>query len=440
MLFTLLTLLTALGLAAVAGWFSIIGVMAIYAGAPIHALIAGVMIEAGKLVTTSWLYRNWDHATWLLKAPLIFFTVVVMLATSMGVFGFLSKAHLEQGAATINNTPKIERLEQQIAREKSRIEQNNKIIAQLDATLDSYIGKDRADRSVQIRQRQEPQRKQIRAENAEANKLIDQYSDEKFKLSAEVRQMQLEVGPIRYIAELIYGAGNTDANIEAAVRMFSLLLVSTLDPLAVVLLIAANHSIMRRRNEKEIKKNKDSGKDSKEIPSPDPRNDDKEVIEEDLKVDKVGLGLRPVDFFGNNELRTKAAIYEEVPKEVSPILNEEEATQIQETNRSSSPENVPIGPSVDEKTLHGTDQTIQEGGLPTVVTEKPEEVASPAPARVNTKGSWTLDPQLLTELVGNRHFVPAKIEDVDKEVKRVEKDRYPKILSWLKEFKGTKHG
>ena len=192
MIFALLTLLTALGLAAVAGWFSIIGVMAIFAAFPMHALIMGIALECGKLVTTSWLYRNWTTAGLSLKAPLIVFTITLMLATSMGVFGFLSKAHLEQGAATVDNTAKVERLDQQIAREKSTIDDDTKVIAQLDATINSYLGKDRADRSVSIRRSQAPQRKQLRDDIDAAQKRIDGYSDEKMKLQSEVRKLRSE--------------------------------------------------------------------------------------------------------------------------------------------------------------------------------------------------------------------------------------------------------
>jgi len=254
MIFAILTLLSALSLATVAGWFSIIGVMAIYAGAPIHALIMGVVLEGGKLVTTSWLYRNWKSSSWALKLPLIIFTAALMLATSIGVFGFLSKAHLQQGVATLDNGPKIERLDQQIAREKETIADSEKVIAQLDATINSYLGKDRADRSVVIRRSQAPQRKQLREEIDAANKRIDLLSEERLKLQSEVRAMELEVGPVRYIAELIYGTENSNnKTLESAVKIFTLLIVSTLDPLAVTLLIAANHTLIRRRDEKEEK-------------------------------------------------------------------------------------------------------------------------------------------------------------------------------------------
>lgn len=260
MIFTLLTFLAALSTAAVAEWFSIVGVISIYAGAPYNAgLILGIVLGFAKLVNASWLYRNWDTASWKLKIPLIYFLLALMITTSMGVFGFLTKSHLEQGAATTDNSAKVERLDQQIAREKSVIADNEKVIAQLDAAINSYIGKDRTDKALSIRKSQAPQRKQLRNDIDASHKMIDNYSEDRLKLTSEVRALAIEIGPIRYIAELFYGtSGDQTANIESAVKMFTLLIVSTLDPLAIILLIAANHQLLRRRDEEKKKTSKSS--------------------------------------------------------------------------------------------------------------------------------------------------------------------------------------
>ena len=261
MIFNLLTFLAALSVAGVAEWFSIVGIISIYAGAPYNAgLILGLVLGFAKLVNTSWLYRNWDKTTWKIKGPLIYFLLALMIATSMGVFGFLTKSHLEQGAATVDNSAKVERLDQQITREKGTIADDEKIITQLDAAINSYIGKDKTDKAVAIRKSQAPQRKQLRDDIDASQKKIDGYSEDKLKLTSEVRALQLEVGPIRYIAELFYGTGgDQNANIESAVKMFTLLIVSTLDPLAIILLIAANHTLMQRQNEKKEKATTKSG-------------------------------------------------------------------------------------------------------------------------------------------------------------------------------------
>ena len=284
MIFTLLTFLAALSTAAVAEWFSIVGIISIYAGAPYNAgLILGIVLGFAKLVNASWLYRNLDTASWKLKIPLIYFLLALMITTSMGVFGFLTKSHLEQGAATTDNSAKVERLDQQIAREKSVIADNEKVIAQLDAAINSYIGKDRTDRAILIRKSQAPQRKQLRNDIDTSHKMIDTYSEDRLKLTSEVRALAIEIGPIRYIAELFYGtSGDQTANIESAVKMFTLLIVSTLDPLAIILLIAANHQLLRQRNEKE-KKTSESFSTAKSV-------DDETTGQEDNKEDNSTTG------------------------------------------------------------------------------------------------------------------------------------------------------
>lgn len=337
MIFALLTLLAALGLAAVAGWFSIIGIMSIYAGAAFHALIMGIALESGKLVTTSWLYRNWEYAGWKLKVPLIIFTITLMLATSIGVFGFLSKAHLEQGAGTIDNSAKIARLDEQIAREKATIDDDQKVTQQLDATINSYLGKDRTDRSLAVRKSQAPQRKQLRDDIDAAQKRIDGYSDEKLKLNSQLRQQQLDVGPIRYIAELWYGAdGNAEQNIESAVRIFTLIIVSSLDPLAVILLIAANQTLLRRQREKEEQASKTIGdrqiSDIEKKPSLD--KSDRKEIEEGVEVSQESI-FELQGSASNTVYETeKATLYEKVLPQSVETLNEKEEI-IKESDRIS---------------------------------------------------------------------------------------------------------
>jgi hypothetical protein len=338
MIFALLTLLTALSLAAVAGWFSIVGFMAIYAGAPMAALIMGAVTECAKLVTISWIYRNWEYANWRLKGPLIYFTIALMVATSIGVFGFLSKGHLEQGAGTIDNSARIETLNYQINREKSLIADNEKVIGQLDATVNSFLGKDRTDRSLAVRKSQAPQRKQLREDSDAAQKRIDALSADKFKLESEVRKMQLDVGPIRYIAELFYGVEeNATKNIEAAVRIFTLLIVSTLDPLAVILLVAANHTLLRLRDEKE-KTISPPGSDRSGVVADDVISPTREEISEKVNKDAQA-------FINNDAIQAGAyvptsiaeteedTVHVPVLPETVGLLNEEKGTTAEKVDK-----------------------------------------------------------------------------------------------------------
>lgn len=392
MAFALLTLLSALMLAAVADWFSIIGIMAIYATFPIHAIIMGIVLALAKLVTTSWLYRNWAFVNWRLKVPLIGFVLALMVTTSIGTFGFLSKAHLEQGGSTIDNGAKVERLDQQIAREKSVIADDEKVITQLDATINSYIGKDRTDRSLSVRRSQAPQRKQLREDIAGAQKRIDTFSDEKLKLQSEVRKQQLDVGPIRYIAELFYGVA-TDAgkNIEAAVRVFTLLIVSTLDPLAVILLVAANHTLLRLRDEK--------------------KKSDAEEID---RLPKSGSNVA----------------------DVSIKVVKEDAQDIKLPAKTSS--NTKIREMINEE-----EDTVLEGVQPDRVNNDspPPIIRQPSYSRVGGReGAQVPSPPDTTVL--DEIQVAPKEEHIDiKESPPASiKHTYPTALSWLAEFKKAKNG
>ena len=249
MFFPAITLLTSLALAAVAGWFSIAGLVTIMAAEPIAALILGITLELGKLVTASWLYRNWHHANWWLKTPLLYFMAALMMTTSMGVFGYLSKAHLEQGSATVDNSARISEIERRIGKEQLKIADNDKMIAQLDNVVDTLIAKEQTNRALAVRRSQAAQRAQLKESTQQIQAEIEKLSEEKFQLGAQLRKLELEVGPIKYIASVIYGDNSNDT-LAAAVRLFTLLVVSTLDPLAITLLIAANFTILRLQRER----------------------------------------------------------------------------------------------------------------------------------------------------------------------------------------------
>lgn len=242
----LLTFLSALSISAVSAWFSIVGIMAIFAGAKVAALSVGIVLEIGKLVATSWLYRNWSHAPLLLRAPLVIATLVLMFITSMGAFGFLSKAHIEQGASSGNSIAKIERIDQQIAVEQARINDIKSLITQLDSAVNAYSARDRIAASVALRRSQAQQRKELTQELTTIQKSIDQYTDQKFELQSQIRGYELEVGPVKYIAALVYE--DPADNLESTIRIVTLIIVAVLDPFAVILLIAANYSLMHRNN------------------------------------------------------------------------------------------------------------------------------------------------------------------------------------------------
>lgn len=253
MFFGLLTLFTALSMATVAAVFAIYGIIAIFAGMPQFALVMGAVIELGKVVGISWLYRNWNEPTKIkyAMAPLV---LVAMMLTSMGIFGLLSKAHLEQTSPVANNEIQIERLDQQIAREQSKITDAEQVISQLDQSVQALINFDRIrgpDGALAVRESQAEQRELLRQSIDTAQTEVDRLEDQKLELSQALRAIELEVGPVKYLAELVYGS-ETDRT-EEAVRWVIIAFIFVFDPMAILLLMAANYTLDNRKK-KELPK------------------------------------------------------------------------------------------------------------------------------------------------------------------------------------------
>lgn len=249
MFFGLLTLFTALSMATVAAAFAIAGIIAVFSGAPIAALVMGSVVELGKVVGVSWLYRNKDEDT-NIKYALFPLVIIAMLLTSMGIFGFLSKAHLQQGAPVGNNVAKIEQLDQRIKREQYAVTDAETVIGQLDQTVNSLVKNDRIsgpNGARVVRESQKEQRAELKTTIDQAQANIAKLEGEKFELSQSVRQMELDVGPVRYIAELIYD--DAKSNLEKAVRWVIIAFIFVFDPMAIVLLMAANFTLTNRKEQ-----------------------------------------------------------------------------------------------------------------------------------------------------------------------------------------------
>lgn len=234
----------ALSLSAVAAWYAIAGLVAIFAAAAIPIAIMGSLLEASKLVVASWLYRNWKEIPRLFK--IYFFTalIVLMLLTSMGIFGFLSKAHLDQAVPTGDVVSKLNLIDEKIKIEKENINAARTAITQLDAQVNATLSRSDdskgAERSIAIRRGQQNERTKLVNEIGASQAKIAKLNEERAPIASEVRKVEAEVGPIKYIAALLY-ADNPDEDIlEKAVRVVILLIVFVFDPLAVLLLVAAN--------------------------------------------------------------------------------------------------------------------------------------------------------------------------------------------------------
>ena len=252
MFLTILTFLSAISISIIAAGYSIIGLATLFAGAVIPIIAMGSALEIGKLVAASWLYNNWSSSMVpkALKAYLFTAIVVLVFITSMGIFGFLSKAHLDQVKPTSSNNIKIELLDNQIKSQQLIIDRSQKTLTLLDKALEVYIDKEFVTRGLKERKKQEPERLELNTAIKEASNEIAKLSEEKGTLSLEQNKIEAEVGPIKYVAELIYGE-NAQDNFDKSVRIVILILIFVFDPLAVLLLIAANISLRQWRMRKQ---------------------------------------------------------------------------------------------------------------------------------------------------------------------------------------------
>ena len=242
MILAMITLLTALGISAVATHYSIVGLMAIFSASAMSIAIMGVVLEIGKLITASWLYQNWKRVPFLLKSYLTLAVVVLMFITSMGIFGYLSKAHIDQGKGVAEIYLKVERVDNRIETERNTIARYEKQLTNLDTALNRYLDLGAVSKGLAKREEQEPERKELVRLINESQKRIDDFLTERSEYQLQINSFEVEIRPIKYISALIYGDEALDY-IDTAVRAVILTLVFVFDPLAVLLLISANMSM-----------------------------------------------------------------------------------------------------------------------------------------------------------------------------------------------------
>jgi hypothetical protein len=251
MFLSYLTLAVALSLSVIAAYYSIAGLAAIFAAAVIPIIVMGSVLEVGKVVVTLWLHEYWSRCRLLMKVYLVPAVAVLMLVTSMGIFGFLSKAHSDQDLISGDVQSKIAIYDEKIKTQKENIEANRKALKQLDESVDQVLGRSTdekgADKAVALRRAQQKERARLQAEISQSQQLVSELNDARAPIAAEVRKVEAEVGPIKYIAQFIYG-DNSDANLlEKAVTWVIILLVVVFDPLAIMMLLAATESLKWER-------------------------------------------------------------------------------------------------------------------------------------------------------------------------------------------------
>jgi hypothetical protein len=309
-----LALLSGLTISAVAIWYSVAGLVSIFAAAVIPIIVMGVVLEVSKLIATVWLKLNWSRAPVFIRSYLLAAIAILMVITSMGIFGFLSKAHSDAGLVSGDVQAKIAIYDEKIKTAKENIEANRKQLKQMDEAVDQVMGRSTdekgAEKANNIRRSQQRDRSAL-AKDIEANqKLIAALNNEAAPIRAEVRKVEAEVGPIKYIANFIYG-DNPDANVlEKAVTWVIIIIVVVFDPLAVILLLASQYSFQwfrQAREEEEL------------LHSTVPLHVADEPPKEPMKF--VDTGEHPDDHL-ETELVELAPITEKTLAEQHPYLNQ----------------------------------------------------------------------------------------------------------------------
>ena len=255
MIHAILPFLTAIALSAIAAYYSVIGLAQIFPGSYWPIIIMGSVLEAAKLVTVSWVYNNWKTTFSAMKVYFLIAVILLMAITSMGIFGYLSKAHIEHSSSI---APLIEKefiYEEKIKTLKENIETNRKNVLQLDAAVDQVMARSAdergAERSNQIRKAQQKERIRAADEIARAQTEIQKITEEKFPISLEIKKAESDLGPIKYVADVVYGTQDRDL-LDKAVRLVIFVIIVVFDPLAVLLLIASNQTYRRLKGEPKV--------------------------------------------------------------------------------------------------------------------------------------------------------------------------------------------
>jgi len=306
MLGILIVFLSAISISVIAAGYSIMGLATLFAGAVIPIIAMGSALEVGKLVAASWLYNNWRNplVPKSIKAYLTSAVVVLIFITSMGIFGFLSKAHLDQVQPVSSNNIKIELIDKQINQQQTIIDRSQKTLDQLDKALDKYIDMEYVTRGLKERKKQEEERNLLTTTINNASDKIGELTLQKAELALEQDKIEAEVGPIKYIAELIYGDEAKD-HFDKAVRWVIIVLIFVFDPLAVLLLIAANISLRTRKEAKEEVANTKKVNLTKELAKEKAKSAKLRKKERDYKGFVRKLGAKELSDLDPDEIRLK---------------------------------------------------------------------------------------------------------------------------------------
>ena len=399
---------TAFVLSGIAAYYSVIGLIAIFSAAVIPVAIMGGSLEAAKLVVASWLYRYWKSIPFLMKAYFTSALVILMLITSMGIFGFLSKAHSDQSLVSGDVTAKIAVYDEKIKTAKENIDANRKALKQMDEAVDQVMARSTsetgADKAVALRRTQQKERGRLIAEIETYQKTVSSLNEARAPIAAEVRKVEAEVGPIKYIAAMIYGDNPDENSLERSVRWLIILLIAVFDPLAVLMLIAANLTQIKQKEWQE----------EKAKPAYEP--DDGPLTEEQIEQIKESVDPHPVgrmfekSSIVENEPEVEKSILESHPYLMKPFDHFKDTTPI-----VAKPE-----PKMEEVS-HDMEQnkdTTNEVVLPVVVEEPPR---APEDNRQDVDSGFTPKPAM--ETMGIEEPKKTRTSKKKVEVEQIKEDK-----------------
>jgi hypothetical protein len=245
-LLSYITFITGLILSGVAGFFSIVGLTTLFSGAYWSVVVMGTTLEISKLVAISWLYNNWYKASKSLRAYLLSAILILMLVTSMGIFGYLSRAHIEQKVSLSTGVGSdITILKNDIKIKEDSIKDLERQIGVIDSSIDKMLEKGQAKDSLKASDNQKKKRDDLVKQKNTMIKELMPLKEQMVKYENEYKKIESELGPIKYIAEWIYGPAD-EKILDKTVRYVIILLILVFDPLAVFLLIAYNVSIRHK--------------------------------------------------------------------------------------------------------------------------------------------------------------------------------------------------
>jgi len=328
MFVSLITLFAALSLSAVSAYYSVLGLVAIFAAMPLPIIIMGATLEFSKIVTTAWLHYNWDKSPLRLKLYLVPAVIILMGITSMGSFGFLSKAHLDQAVPSGDIAAQVSVFDEKIQNDRDNIASDRNLIKQLDDVVNNEISQgtsrdiklrdgrtytqSAAERALYIRRSQSKDRARLSDDIDRAQNDIVKLQSEKAPIASKLRTAIADVGPIQYIAAVIYGANPDQNTLEAAVRLVIIIIVVVFDPLAIMLLLAATTSMDWIKEERK----RIASKQIVDLPP-------KEIVAEKIVVDTSEsdrlAALLDEERKRNDELQQRQAETSQIEEEITEL-------------------------------------------------------------------------------------------------------------------------